>query len=180
LWLCLGLGAVLVGLFLSLSRLLPSPFPGLTMDDFKHNPHLAENPAPVRLDIRTVPARMEIRYRLGWETLNSRPRKRIYRYDVTDTAAPGTTPMSLRLVDKGYSHVVLEFRRGESVFTKTYPRMPTVVEADFSHEVRYPRLRRMAKATPSPTTPPVPATDGQAAQKARPRKTASEKELPGR
>jgi len=148
LWVCLGLGAVLVGLLLAVFRVIPSPFPGLTMADLKHNPHLAENPSPAHIDIRTVPARMEVRYRLGWETLNSRPRKRIHVFDIEDAAVPGNTPMSLRLVDKGYSHVVLEFRRGESVFTKTYPRLPTVVEADFSHEVRYPRLRRQA---PAPT-----------------------------
>jgi hypothetical protein len=154
LWLSFLAAALVVAALLALSRLLPSPYPGLSMDDLKHNPWLAEHPTPVNVDVKTYPPRMTVHYRLGWETKNSRPRKRIYKDDVEGTA-DGLTPLILRLVDKGYSHVVVEFRRGDNVFTKTYTAVPTVIEADFSHDMRYPRLRPEPPASnPAPGTRP--------------------------
>jgi hypothetical protein len=156
LWLCFAVAIVFVALLLALSRFLPSPYSGLSMEDLKHNPWLADHPTPVKVDIRTFPPRMTVHYRLGWETVNSRPRKRIYKFDAEGSAA-GVTPLTLRLVDKGYSHVAIEFRRGDNVFTKTYPTVPTVIEADFSHDMRYPRLHRDVPAAPSaPDSPPLP------------------------
>ena len=154
LWICFIVATLVVAALLALSSFLPSPYPGLTIEDLKHNPWLAEHPTPVKVDVSSSPARMTIHYRLGWETKNSRPHKRIYKYDVEGTA-DNVTPLILRLVDKGYSHVEIEFRRGDNVFIKTYPAIPTVIEADFSHEMRYPRLRRETPANhPAPAPRP--------------------------
>lgn len=140
-WFAAGTGAAVVGALLLAASFFPTPLGNLSMDDLQHDPYLAANPVPVKLEVRTLPARMQVSYTLGWETKNSRPRKRFYQYDL-EGAAHGVTPLVLPLVDKGYSHMWVEFRRGDNVFTREYPAIPTAIEEDFRQEMRYPRLRR--------------------------------------
>jgi len=145
-------------LLVILAAVFKSPFSRVSFADLKHNPFLLNHPAPVKIEVRTRPERMQVRFLLGWESLHRTKRRTFYRADVSGEAE-GVTPLTLRVLDKGYSYVRFEFQRGENRFTKTYPSVPTVIDLDFSHRMVYPRLEPLPpEGTPAaaPANPSSP------------------------
>lgn len=140
-WWVVGLVVIVVlGLLVAAAFVLPAPFGKADFTNLQHNPFRLEHPVPVKIELRPRPERLAVRYVLGWQQRRNGKRKVLYLKDV-EGVAEGLTPLTLRVLDKGYSYIWFEFRRGDNVFTKTYSAMPALVEPDFRHRMHYPRLQ---------------------------------------